>query len=446
VLCYLLVVVRTLLISYRAGLELAVLFALAFPTARRIAESILTNHQPISDADAVAASLLFLVFAAVTAACSAFNERALRDARLLAAALTDLAFIVETEGEVKAICTAAARHLRVTMGAPRVLVLWPTEDGLTGAVSSEVDEEKVELRSGPSTTTRAILGDRTFGPAALVDAVDGTPGPTLDLLLPDAENLIVVPIGSDPSDCGWIVTEVPGRRARVSTTRVDTLERSAAYLDLAFRNTQLLNTVEQLAARDALTGLANRRSFDKALEREISRARRSGQPLSLAFLDIDLFKAVNDTHGHGRGDDVLRRVAEALRFHARPVDFVARVGGEEFILLLPDTAPDEAVAAADRIRTAAGAFVGATGRCPEVTLSAGVATYPHHAHDGQHLMQVADAALYEAKRSGRDRTTAVQGPPPPRDDAGDRRLTAVADRRVEDRRASGTDNDATQSS
>ena len=123
VLCYLLVVVRTLLISYRAGLELAVLFALAFPTARRIAESILTNHQPISDADAVAASLLFLVFAAVTAACSAFNERALRDARLLAAALTDLAFIVETEGEVKAICTAAARHLRLTMGAPRVLVL-----------------------------------------------------------------------------------------------------------------------------------------------------------------------------------------------------------------------------------------------------------------------------------------------------------------------------------
>jgi two-component system, cell cycle response regulator len=158
--------------------------------------------------------------------------------------------------------------------------------------------------------------------------------------------------------------------------------------------------LEALIFEDALTGLANRRSILTQLGGAVSGARRHGRPLSVAIVDIDHFKAINDEHGHDEGDRVLIEVAKSLRTHLRAEDQLGRLGGEEFLALLGDTDADPALAAIDKLR------VDIAG---EVTISAGVATW-----DGEEAAEVllrrADEALYEAKRTGRDRVLAAPAP------------------------------------
>jgi diguanylate cyclase (GGDEF)-like protein len=150
---------------------------------------------------------------------------------------------------------------------------------------------------------------------------------------------------------------------------------------------------------DALTGLANRRAWDEALCHAVGRAHRTGEPLSVAILDLDHFKAYNDLHGHAEGDRVLGDLARAWAVRTRPSDVVARVGGEEFaILYLGSTAP-EAVGSVDRLR----------GAVPPQTFSAGVAA-ALPGERAEELMRRADAALYTAKERGRDRTVVAPVP------------------------------------
>jgi diguanylate cyclase (GGDEF)-like protein len=182
----------------------------------------------------------------------------------------------------------------------------------------------------------------------------------------------------------------------------DTEERLARFADLvamAIGNAEAWSTLSHQAATDALTGLANRRTFQERLQAEISRARRYGRNLSLVLLDLDHFKAVNDTHGHQLGDAVLVEVAERLRTQARDGEVVARFGGEEFAWLMPETDGDAAYLAAERMRHMIGSkpfdHVGV------VTVSAGVAAIAHDI-DGEELVQLADRGLYRAKDSGRD--------------------------------------------
>jgi diguanylate cyclase (GGDEF)-like protein len=158
-----------------------------------------------------------------------------------------------------------------------------------------------------------------------------------------------------------------------------------------------------MAETDALTGVANRRTFEDVLAREFSRAERGGEPLTLVMLDVDHFKKLNDTHGHQVGDEVLKGVARALDHRSRDFDTVARYGGEEFAVILPGCSSKEAVAVAERLRSGvseAGAEI-----AEPVTASAGVATFPSHAGDVTELIRAADEALYESKRAGRDRVT-----------------------------------------
>ena len=154
-----------------------------------------------------------------------------------------------------------------------------------------------------------------------------------------------------------------------------------------------------MAETDPLTGLANRRVFERALEREIARASRTGNPVSLMMLDADQFKQYNDRFGHRAGDELLQSLANALVEHSRAFDTVARYGGEEFAVILPECPVEEAHSVAERLRLVSSAV---EGRAP-VTLSGGVATYPLHARDGAALIEAADGALYQSKRSGRDR-------------------------------------------
>jgi diguanylate cyclase (GGDEF)-like protein/PAS domain S-box-containing protein len=167
--------------------------------------------------------------------------------------------------------------------------------------------------------------------------------------------------------------------------------------------------LRRLANRDTLTGLPNRRAFEEQLASEVARARRHDHPFSLAILDVDHFKAVNDRHGHPIGDLVLREVATRIASVVRDGDTIARIGGEEFAWLLPDAGTAGARAAAERARAAMTArpFAG-VGR---VTVSVGVCELPRHA-DADALVSRADEALYAAKRGGRNRTVALDPPAP----------------------------------
>lgn len=169
--------------------------------------------------------------------------------------------------------------------------------------------------------------------------------------------------------------------------------------------------IEAQAQTDGLTGIANRRTFDEALEREWQSARREGKPLSLLFLDADRFKRYNDRYGHQEGDELLKMLALALKKKARrPRDLAARYGGEEFVVLLPHTSQQRALAVAETIRRAI-AQLGVPHEDNEggiVTVSIGVATaIPGAAEPPARLVEAADAAVYQAKEAGRNRVVAA---------------------------------------
>jgi diguanylate cyclase (GGDEF)-like protein len=156
------------------------------------------------------------------------------------------------------------------------------------------------------------------------------------------------------------------------------------------------------AVTDALTGLTNRRGFQELIETELERARRSGQPLSLIVGDLDHFKSLNDTHGHGAGDRALEQLALILQTAKRRIDTAARIGGEEFAVVLPDSDHHAAHILAERMRREVRETF--FYEPYELTISLGVATFPIHADAVEPLDERADEALYAAKALGRDRT------------------------------------------
>lgn len=190
--------------------------------------------------------------------------------------------------------------------------------------------------------------------------------------------------------------------------RIEALE--ARNQDLAQQRLALQMTNERLrrlVAVDSLTGIANRRHFDRSLEREVRRARREGRPLSLIFLDLDEFKRFNDTYGHPRGDEVLRLVAQTLNeTFRRGGDFVARYGGEEFAVVLPDVDARRAALYAERLRRRIWRLAipyGNSSSAERVTISGGVATLaPSMKVSADQLLRAADKALYRAKCLGRN--------------------------------------------
>jgi diguanylate cyclase (GGDEF)-like protein len=157
---------------------------------------------------------------------------------------------------------------------------------------------------------------------------------------------------------------------------------------------QLLMLLHKVARTDALTKVANRRAWDEQLPREMARARRSNEPLSVAVVDLDHFKSYNDDRGHQAGDELLREAAAEWGRRIRAGDFLARYGGEEFAILLPACPASEVHEVVERVRQAV----------PQgQTCSVGVATWDG-SESGENLLRRADEALYEAKRTGRDRT------------------------------------------
>lgn len=181
------------------------------------------------------------------------------------------------------------------------------------------------------------------------------------------------------------------------------LERSLRY---ALKLAETLAELRRLATHDALTGLLNRREFNRLLQEEIERSKRFGRPFSLVLLDLDRFKSINDQHGHLAGDAVLRETARRLQPIMRKVDRIARFGGEELAVLLIELEATEAAQVAERMIAAVRGkpYVWDDDAAPiAVTTSAGVAAVPEHAGTSKALIAAADKALYRAKDEGRDR-------------------------------------------
>ncbi len=186
------------------------------------------------------------------------------------------------------------------------------------------------------------------------------------------------------------------------------LEAIAPLLALQIRQADDLEHYRLRASEDPLTALANRAALEDRMVDERARFHRYRRPLSLLVVDLDRFKAVNDTHGHEAGDAILRRVAEAIRGAVRDVDFAARFGGEELVVLLPETMLRAAVEVAERVRAAVeGTPLIFEGVPIPVTASIGVSACPECAEDPDGLFASADQALYAAKESGRNRVVAA---------------------------------------
>jgi diguanylate cyclase (GGDEF)-like protein len=193
---------------------------------------------------------------------------------------------------------------------------------------------------------------------------------------------------------------------RITLVTHDELEQLATSFNLMAEKLEESQTaLRMLATMDGLTGVYNRREFNRWISCEIERSRREGDPVSLIMVDIDYFKKINDTYGHHIGDEALRCVSGLLKQEVRPGDHVARYGGEEFAIILPKTSGTEAMSVAERLRATIEAqpVLLDTGGVLNLTASIGFATFPMHANSENMLMTEADKALYRAKQSGRNR-------------------------------------------
>jgi diguanylate cyclase (GGDEF)-like protein len=263
-------------------------------------------------------------------------------------------------------------------------------------------------------SSRPPLDNSATGAAVLSGELvyRGPDDPVLDHVMPgtplnEVESILVAPLRVGELVQGtlnmWREASDAQFAADVRYTPAEMLliERFAMLAAIAYANSSQREQLRTQALTDELTGLYNRRHCEAVLRAVLDDGRRHAQPTSIAYFDIDGFKAINDAFGHGAGDEALRRFAEVLRTNTRDGDLVCRTGGEEFTVVLPSTDASSAQRLTQRIIEAVRA--GRLGPQADLTVSAGVATSEASLDHFDGLVQRADAALLRAKRAGRDR-------------------------------------------
>ncbi|MDQ1747792.1 MAG: hypothetical protein QOD07_2055 [Frankiaceae bacterium] len=391
----------TLLASYRTGVKLALWHSLlqlcVFYAERAGILNALAGRGSSDEWYRIIAFIVALWTLTLTiASLAAVNERELRRRRFELEQLAQMGRGLEEAHDALAVGDVLLDTLAETFSFRRMALFEVVDDSprlLT--CRNLLDAVVSDFTLGPG----SVLGTAaTSRETLLVSELDPSVDAWLTAIMPDARNVAVVPLAAD-AVVGVLVAET-GRRpgSRIERRVVATTERFASHTALAMRNANLLERMQLMAVTDGLTQLANRRSFDRALDRELQRATRTDGRLSVVLIDIDHFKNLNDTHGHLVGDNVLRQIAAALRECGREYDTIARYGGEEFAAVLPGCSSALAVQVAERLRRAV--EEGPTD--VPVTASAGVATYPYDGVDVDGLLGAADRALYSAKRAGRN--------------------------------------------
>jgi diguanylate cyclase (GGDEF)-like protein len=308
--------------------------------------------------------------------------------------------------------TIVEQFQRVTTADSTAIFLWD-EDAQQLAVATMVFEKKYYPSEYETNVrdTKVKLGEGIVGwtaqhreSALIADAVADphvVPVPGVPL---ERKSAIVVPLVADQRLLGVIRAVKMGVNAFTAEHYrfAQTLGNQAS---LAISAASAHEAVRRLSVTDELTGVYNGRHFRARMREEIERAKRSGRPLALLVIDSDSLKTVNDRFGHEAGNRHLVAIAQSVQTHVRTSDVVARFGGDEFLVLQPDATVDAAAAVAERIRVAVAAatVVAADGAHVTGTVSIGVAGFPRSATDEDSLFRRADAALYDAKRHGKDR-------------------------------------------
>jgi diguanylate cyclase (GGDEF)-like protein len=260
-----------------------------------------------------------------------------------------------------------------------------------------VDEQLTVVRTsglGPGARRRLELWARTCSetladPQAIPDLAGHEQLSTLASRLSSGA-LLALPLLFKGRSIGVLITLAPADSAGFAVEDRDVLEAFAEQAAVALANAHLFQTLLENATQDPLTELPNRREFERLFARELERSSRYGEIFSLAILDLDYFKRLNDTRGHAAGDNLLRQAAGTIEEACRASDVGGRLGGDEFALLLPETNQFEAAALCERLRSEIETLA-------DVSLSWGVAEYPTHGVTASSLMRAADAAMYASK-------------------------------------------------
>ena len=399
----------SLLASHRTGVKLALWHSVllyAGVSAQQAGLLVMPDGSAptdITSPEFIAYVAALWVVAITTSSFSAVNERELRRRKVDLEALAKMATDLEAVADAEGVASTVLHHLLDSFGVTRGAVVAAPEGESWNVIAVEGWAQPADEWDRDPQSLLALACDRHE--TLLVSRIDAAKDPWLAGLVATSPNVMLVPLFADGEAIGAIVLQHSARSgSRVERRVVSMVERFAGHGALALVNAWLLDRVRTMASTDGLTGVANRRTFETTLSTELERAGREGRPLSLAMVDIDHFKRLNDTHGHRVGDEVLVDVAAALRSCLRPFDVVARYGGEEFAVVLPGCSAADALSAGERLRAAIVAARPDLG----VTASIGVAVFPVDAGDGESLVKTADAALYVSKRNGRNRTTVAE--------------------------------------
>jgi len=330
-----------------------------------------------------------------------------REARSRAAAVARITRTTANRRDAESLLSDVAPEVLGVSGADRVALYLrvPRTDTLVAvAVAGASPAERDAVREHRLDLAAPALAAFTEKRETVAFQGEGNLPPEPLKPFRDATSLLLVPLAWRDEILGAVALAGMGRPRRFDPGLIEFLRDLAQQLALGVQNARLLSSLSRMASTDELTQLANRRRFSEAFRVEIARTRRSGVPLSLVMADLDHLKRINDTHGHPVGDEAIRHVADAFKRGRRETDLAARLGGEEFALLLPGTDLAGAVAAAERIRQElAGSALPAVGA---VTVSLGVANCPGDGGNEEELIRAADERLYAAKAAGRNQVCA----------------------------------------
>lgn len=408
-LIYLHLVAVSLLASYRTGLKIALwhsllLFVVLYAQAAMLLPAVDTapGQAVAFDSIPVLNVTAFWLFALATSIFSAMNERELRNRRADLQALVDLGAHLDAVGDPVHQARIVLDGLADRFETQRGVVLGASEEKVVILAGRGV----ADLSSTPTAPDAIVQRAWELREVLPVRRLASDRNPMLASALPGSRNLLVAPMVVEGMPVGAIVIEHRSRSVFGVERRVTSvLAQFAAVAALNFRNAVLLRHVQDLAERDSLTGAANRRTFQQALERTLVTPRKGSRPVTaVLFLDVDDFKVVNDTLGHAAGDALLVAVTERISNLVRQGDLVARLGGDEFAILTTDDADlHRSRAMAERLVRELRAPYLIRDEQVGATASIGIASARGTGLTAEEVLRNADVAMYMAKANGKAR-------------------------------------------